>query len=255
MSKNEGVEVTIGNTIGKAGISSLPRGGYYTSGNNSEFGINFTPQGEPSFKTYKSMKHSKKNVRRKMRKFNNFVKEYHQQRNLAEPITYDEIELIDISFHDPYSGYIRFKGDGKIQSDHIKLYDYGNIQFDRFYSEETYFQLVAYVYENLPTNSAKENELKKSVGYYYDLKPLSDESYDIVDLIQNEDACATMGNTGGMGPVSPAIPSSTPGDVAGSTPGSGDVGQVLGTYMKPGLNLKKKKEKRKKLSSFSNFTP
>lgn len=60
----------------------------------------------------------------------------------------------------------------------------------------------------------------------------------------NEDATATLGNTGGMGNVSAAIPSSTPGDVAGSIPGSGDIGQTLGTYIKPPLNLKKRKKKR-----------
>jgi len=247
MKKLESVEVTQGNTSGKAGISSLPNGGYYTSGNNGAPGIEFTPSGEPSFKTYKGMKHSKKNIRRKMRKFNSFIKEYYYHKDITNPITYDEIELIDVSFHDPYNGFIRFKGDNKILNDHVRLYDYGNVQFDKFYSEDIYYQLVAYVYENLP-----EGELKTSIGQYFDLKPLSDDSYDIVDLIKNEDATATMGNTGGMGPVSPAIPSSTPGDVAGSTPGSGDIGQSLGTYTKPGINLKKRK---KKLSSFANFKP
>jgi hypothetical protein len=247
MKRNEGVEATIGNTIGKAGIGSLPKGGYFTSGNNNNFGINFTPHGEPNFKSYKSMKHSKKNIRKKMKRYSNFIKEYHH-RNIADPVSYDEIELIDISFYDTYNGFIRFKGDGKVQRDHIRLYDYGNIQFDKFYSEEIYFQLVAYVYENLP-----DNKIKTSVEEYFDLKPLSDESYDIVDLIKNEDACATMVNTGGMGPISPSLPSSTPGDVAGSTPGSGDIGQVFGTYTKTGLNQRKKRKKETKIKSFQNF--
>ena len=72
----------------------------------------------------------------------------------------------------------------------------------------------------------------------------------------NEDACATAGNTGGMGAVVAAQPSSTPGDVAGGTPGSGDIGQTLGTYTKPTLNLKKdKKKKMKNITSFKNFKP
>jgi hypothetical protein len=65
----------------------------------------------------------------------------------------------------------------------------------------------------------------------------------------NEDACATMGNANGMGAVVAAQPSSTPGDVSGGTPGSGDVGQTLGTYTKPASKLKKKK----KLVSYKNF--
>jgi len=72
-----------------------------------------------------------------------------------------------------------------------------------------------------------------------------------------EDATATMGNTGGMGAVVSAQPSGTPGDVAGSTPGSGDIGQLLGTYTKPQLNLKKKKSKHKmnNLTTYANFKP
>lgn len=68
----------------------------------------------------------------------------------------------------------------------------------------------------------------------------------------NEDATATLGNTGGMGAVVAANPSSTAGDVAGSTIGSGDIGQTLGTYTKPMLNLKKKKKDLKKRRNFNN---
>jgi len=72
-----------------------------------------------------------------------------------------------------------------------------------------------------------------------------------------EDATATMGNTGGMGAVVSAQPSGTPGDVAGSTPGSGDIGQLLGTYMKPQLKMKRKKGKHKMntLTTYANFKP
>lgn len=66
-----------------------------------------------------------------------------------------------------------------------------------------------------------------------------------------EDANATAGNTGGMGDVSAANPSSTPGDVAGSTTGSGDIGHSFGTYMKSAPNFKKKK--MKKVKSFEEF--
>lgn len=72
-----------------------------------------------------------------------------------------------------------------------------------------------------------------------------------------EDAAATAGNSSGMGAVVAANPSSSAGDVAGSSIGSGDIGQTLGTYTKPRLNLKKrkekKKEKKKKLENLDTF--
>lgn len=147
-------EVSSGNASGKAGVGSIPFGrGYFQSGaNNGAPGITFTPEGEPSFKTYKSMKHSKKNVKEKIKKMN-IMKKYK-------------------------------------------------------------------------------------------------------DFKANEDACATLGNTGGMGAIVASQPSGTPGDVQGSAAGSGDVGQTLGTYTKPALNLKKdKKKKKRNIETFDNFNP
>lgn len=69
----------------------------------------------------------------------------------------------------------------------------------------------------------------------------------------NEDAYATMGNTGGMGAVVAAQPGSSPGEQG--TTGSGDIGQTLGTYTKPAINLKKDKKKKKNIDSFDNFNP
>lgn len=57
---------------------------------------------------------------------------------------------------------------------------------------------------------------------------------------------ATLGNTGGMGAIVSAQPSSIPGDVAGSTKGSGDIGQPLGVYSKYPFKKKNKKDKRDK---------
>ena len=60
-------------------------------------------------------------------------------------------------------------------------------------------------------------------------------------------AVGTLGNTSGMGGVVSAQPSSIPGDVAGSTKGSGDISQTLGVYNKtPSKRLKKKKNKQDK---------
>lgn len=57
---------------------------------------------------------------------------------------------------------------------------------------------------------------------------------------------ATLGNTGGMGAIVSAQPSSIPGDVQGSSKGSGDIGQPLGTFTKqPALSRKKRKKKDK----------
>jgi hypothetical protein len=58
---------------------------------------------------------------------------------------------------------------------------------------------------------------------------------------------ATLGNTGGAGPIISAQPSSIPGDVAGSKPGSCDLGQPIGVYTKqPAIRRKKKKDKESK---------
>lgn len=70
----------------------------------------------------------------------------------------------------------------------------------------------------------------------------------------NEEACATMGNSSGMGNVVSAQPSSTPGSVNASdaTVGSGDIGQGLGTaYTKPEIKMKKKKKRR--IKKYENF--
>lgn len=64
-------------------------------------------------------------------------------------------------------------------------------------------------------------------------------------------ANATLGNTGGMGNVVAPQPSSIPGDVAGSTPGSGDIPAYdMGNrfdfpYKKRKKSKKKKKNKKK----------
>lgn len=144
MKKFESSEISSGNASGKAGTGSLPfNRGYYQSKNNNDFGVDFMPSSEPSFKNYKSLKHSKKNLKERMKKFKNFLK---------------------------------------------------------------------------------------------------------------EDAVATVGNTSGMGAVSSAQPSSTPGYVNGSTIGSGDIGCSLGTYTKSPFT-KKKKGKMKNILSFKNFNP
>jgi len=59
-------------------------------------------------------------------------------------------------------------------------------------------------------------------------------------------AVATLGNTGGMGNIVAPQPSSTPGDVAGSSIGSGDIVSSLGTFSKNTTTSKKKKKKKKK---------
>jgi len=54
-------------------------------------------------------------------------------------------------------------------------------------------------------------------------------------------AYATLGNTSGMGPIRAAQPSGIPGDVAGSTKGSGDISKgFLGPFTKSGATKKKK---------------
>lgn len=60
---------------------------------------------------------------------------------------------------------------------------------------------------------------------------------------------ATNSSVSGMGPIYSAQPSSIPGDVAGSTPGSGDIGTVLKPFTKAGITMNKLKKKRKKKSN------
>lgn len=59
---------------------------------------------------------------------------------------------------------------------------------------------------------------------------------------------STNSNTSGMGAIVSAQPSSIPGDVAGSTIGSGDIGSRGGTFTKlaGSTSRKKKKDKRKR---------
>lgn len=58
-------------------------------------------------------------------------------------------------------------------------------------------------------------------------------------------AFSTNSNSTGMGPIVSAQPSSTPGDVKGSTKGSGDIGSAGGVYSKVRPTKKKKKKKTK----------
>jgi hypothetical protein len=64
-------------------------------------------------------------------------------------------------------------------------------------------------------------------------------------------AYSTLSNTGGMGNVVAPQPSSTPGDVAGSTKGSGDLPAYdMGNSFETPLSIKKKfKIKRRKKSN------
>lgn len=60
-------------------------------------------------------------------------------------------------------------------------------------------------------------------------------------------AFATNSNTAGMGAIKSSQPSNIPGDVAGSTPGSGDIGgKPFGAFTKTPAGRKRKKRKDKK---------
>jgi len=73
--------------------------------------------------------------------------------------------------------------------------------------------------------------------------------------INEGEGYSTMGNTGDMGAVVSAQPSAIPGDVRGSTTGSGDIGSTLGTYTKaPAYASKKKKNKKQKMHNLIEFS-
>lgn len=65
-------------------------------------------------------------------------------------------------------------------------------------------------------------------------------------------AFSTNSTVSGMGPIISAQPSSIPGDVAGSTKGSGDIGQVLGVYTKTPAGRKNRNKKSKKRQNAIN---
>ena len=71
-------------------------------------------------------------------------------------------------------------------------------------------------------------------------------------------AVATLGNTGGMGAVVAPQPSSIPGDVAGSTKGSGDIpsydkGDNFDFSFKRKKKTKKKLKKSKNVNRFNDW--
>lgn len=76
-------------------------------------------------------------------------------------------------------------------------------------------------------------------------------------LLNEEDGCADLGNTSGMGDVVAPIPSDIPGDLSGSIQGSGDMGMFINQnpYF---TEYKGKKKKRKNqtgnLISFKEFS-
>jgi hypothetical protein len=66
----------------------------------------------------------------------------------------------------------------------------------------------------------------------------------------------TNSSSNGMGAIKSSQPSSIPGDVAGSTKGSGDIGSVLGTFTKQpagGVDKKRKKKGEKVENQIKNM--
>jgi hypothetical protein len=59
-------------------------------------------------------------------------------------------------------------------------------------------------------------------------------------------AFGTNSSSSGMGPIISAQPSNTPGDVAGSTIGSGDIGYLGGIYTNAPATINRRKKKNKK---------
>ncbi len=98
--------------------------------------------------------------------------------------------------------------------------------------------------ENNSVDSKKEEKTNESVKSFLNFL--------------NEDggvAAATAGNTSGMGNVTAPIVSAIPGDVAGSTAGSGDIPAYdKGKYFGTKTNRKKKKKSTKEsIESFSDW--
>lgn len=168
-------EVSSGNASGKAGVSSLPFGrGYYSSGgNDGSPGIKFTPDGEPSFKTYKSMKHSKKNLKKKMKHLKTF-----------EMWTTDATGDFDITY-----------GDKKPEISEIVKYTKKYIEdnFDKIHHIEQKEKITFKTIVNGHPNGTLYSEITLQVnsGPFYEIKftkPITrnDNSYSTVDITKDE---------------------------------------------------------------------
>lgn len=164
-----------------------------------------------------------------------FNKGFYQYGNSGEPgITFSPSSEYKIK---SYKNMIHSKDKLKKGKKMKKIKDFvkENIEIDNF---------TARYYDNYDDEEPAANE--------DDLNEFSPKNKKIQ---MYEDACVTAGNSNGMGNVVAANPSSTPGDVAGSTIGSGDIGQTLGVYTKPTLKLKKKKKSKKesRVYDFNSF--
>ena len=121
-------EVSSGNASGKAGVPSIPfNKGYLSSGgNNGAPGIEFQPSGEQSFKTYKTMKHSKKNIKKRMKHLKTFENwtttstdkniniNYNKETPKLSDVVIDTIKFIEDNF-DQISGGINNTRENQIE--------------------------------------------------------------------------------------------------------------------------------------------
>jgi len=229
-------EMTAGNTTGKAGTGSLPFGrGYYSSGNSGAPGISFTASSEPELKTYKNTKHSKKKLKEKMKKIKKFKK--------------------FIKNEGFFEDYIKPALDPYLPPGAMNKNKYTGKIVDKKKSNKILGGEKCIIYVKIPNKGVETFEVSLNNYYDYQIGQTINVIIEENKKFIKEDACATAGNANGMGGVVAANPSSTPGDVAGGTIGSGDVGQTLGTYTKSIPKLKKGKKKKKKLneSSYSDF--
>lgn len=157
MRKFESSEVSTGNMSGKAGISSLPFDkGYYASGNNGDFGIDFTPMGEPSFKNYKNMKHSKKNIKKKkMKNFEEFI--------------YENVENdTDIDYFEKISNYLK-----EIRNLESKILDY--LSYTENYNPPGFF--IKDIYLGLSRDTliiVTDSNNNSNLNFYIDKKNRND---------------------------------------------------------------------------------
>jgi hypothetical protein len=115
--------------------------------------------------------------------------------------------------------------------------------------------------ERIPVKKDKDKSIEDKDESTEDKNDIVKESIILFNdfLIEGDgggSAYATAGNTTGMGEITAPQPSSTPGDVAGSTIGSGDLpaydlGSSFGPAMFNGNKKKKRKYSTKKVSKYN----
>jgi len=114
-------------------------------------------------------------------------------------------------------------------------------KFKQFINEETDGSTTGVVGSGTAVGGGAEGSFVSSAG----VSVGGGDSASSFNVGSSGNAYASLGNISGMGNVVSPQPSNIPGDVAGSTKGSGDISKGTMTYSKIAAGKNKKKKKKK----------